>query len=85
MVYVSFAKLSIICFGIDNIKQNVFENMSDSSDFLSQAVKVIFLMIFLCALPFNIYPVKLCVFNFVEEIRSNKISRDLDEFLENPW
>lgn len=81
LVYVSFAQLSILCFGVDNIKQNVFENLSDSNDFLSQSVKVIFLVIFLCALPFNIYPVKLCVFNFVEEMRSNRISKDLDTYL----
>ena len=81
LVYVSFTKLSILCFGVDNIKQNIFENLSDSNDFLSQSVKVIFLVIFLCALPFNIYPVKLCVFNFIEEIRSNRISKDLDTFL----
>ena len=83
LVYVSFAQLSILCFGVDNIKQNIFENLSDSNDFLSQSVKVIFLVIFLCALPFNIYPVKLCVFNFVEEIRFNRISKDLDTFLVN--
>ena len=35
LVYVSFAHLSIISFGLTNIKQNVFENMSDSTDLLS--------------------------------------------------
>ena len=82
LTYVSFTKLSILCFGVDNIKQNIFENLNDSNDFLSQSVKVIFLVIFLCSLPFHIYLVKLFVFNFIEEIRSNRISKDLDAFLE---
>jgi len=55
-VYVTFAKLSIFCFGIDNIQQNVFENLD--SGILSQSVKIIFLLVFLCAIPFNIFNVK---------------------------
>jgi hypothetical protein len=73
--------LSILCFGIENIKQNIFENFSADDDILSQFVRIIFLVIFLCALPFNIYPVKLCVLNFIEEVRSKRISQDLEASL----
>jgi hypothetical protein len=32
-------------------------------------------------LPFNIYPVKVCALNFIEEVRCNRISEDLDKSL----
>ena len=38
--------------------------MSDSG-FLSQFVKVLFLLIFICAIPFNFYPVKECAINLM--------------------
>ena len=64
LIYISFAYVSIKCFGIENISQNIFSNLSDSG-FLSQFVKVLFLLIFICAIPFNIYPLKECVINFI--------------------
>ena len=73
-IYISFAYVSIACFGMENISQNIFSNLSDSG-FLSQFVKVLFLLIFICAIPFNFYPVKECVINFIykgEQISDKK-------------
>ena len=69
LTYLSFSKLSILYFGIENIHQNIFDNFSSEFDFLSQFLKLIFLVIFYCALPFNLHPLKVATFNLVEELR----------------
>ena len=77
--YVSFAWLAIKCFGMNNIDQNIFVNFdSNADDWVSSVAKLLFLMIFLCALPFNIHPLKVCTLNFVEELRAQTVSKQID-------
>ena len=46
-------------------------------------MKLLFLVIFICALPFNIHPARNCFITFIEEIRTGKISSALDQAREN--
>jgi hypothetical protein len=63
-IYLAFAYMCICSFGISNISQNVFNNLQDSG-FLTKFIKVLFLVIFVSAIPYTIYPVKECALNMV--------------------
>jgi len=76
----SFSYLSVQCFGIENIHQNVLNNFESNSG-LSLLVKVTFLVIFLCSIPFDFFPLKICTLSFIEELRSQRISRQLRKVL----
>ena len=73
VTYYAFAHLSVACFGIENIRQNILGNFDDNV--LSIIVKLTFLVIFLCAIPFNFFPLKVCALNFIEELKQNRISK----------
>ena len=45
-------------------------------------LKVIFLVIFFCALPFNIYPLKIATLNIKEELFGRRVSKSLRRRLE---
>ena len=77
-VYLTFSQMAISYFGVNNIQQNIFENFSHDFDPLSQLLKVVFLVIFFCALPFNLHPLKICMLSLIEEFRSARISRELN-------
>ena len=36
-------------------------------------------MVFICAIPFNIHPTKLCFLNVIEEYRNGSVSKGMDE------
>lgn len=75
-VYSGFAQLSISCFGINNIKQNLFENFDRATyGNLPIVVKVIFLVIFSCALPFNVLPTRNSAIAFYLELTESKVSQ----------
>ena len=81
MVYLTFSYMSIKYFGVQNIRQNIFENFSRDFDPLSQMLKLLFLVIFFCALPFNLHPLKVCILNIIEEVRARRISKSLNSKL----
>lgn len=45
----------------------------------STLIIVLFIIIFLCSLPFNFHALKVCTLNFIEEIRVKKISTELEK------
>ena len=73
--------MSISYFGMENIRQNIFENFSHDFDPLSQLLKMLFLIIFFCAMPFNLHPLKISMLNIIEEVRANRISKSLNSKL----
>ena len=77
-VYTAFGWLAAEVFGIQNLKQNIFSNFEGHEDLLSQAVKILFLVMFVCAIPFNVHPTKLCFLNIIEEARNGSVSKMLD-------
>lgn len=77
--YISFGELSIAYFGAVNVEQNVFTNFGREHEWLSVIILLWFIVIFLCSLPFNFHPLKVCVLNLIGEFRSRKITNELDE------
>jgi len=88
-VYISFAYLSVQCFGEGNIEQNILKNFRITSStpkeeaVLALIVKVLFLIVFLCTIPFNFFPLKICLLNLIEELRCQRISKSLSKELKD--
>ena len=71
----------LVCnvYGIENIKQSLFENLSQDQDILSVGIRVVFLIIFLNNIPFLFYPGKLSILNALQEYRVGYFSKILEE------
>lgn len=67
--YVLLTGLAIGIFGEHNIKQSLFDNLEDDHGALTQAIRIVFLVIFLCNIPYLFYPGKLSVLNVFQEYR----------------
>ena len=66
LMYGGFAEFAALNFGLKDIKPNVFQNFENG--IISIILKLLFLLIFLCALPFNIHPVRNCMITFIQEL-----------------
>lgn len=78
LIYLAFSKMSIEVFGLENLKTNILTNM-DNGSMLFLITKVLFLIIFICAIPFsNIVP-KRCILNIYEETVNATISTNLSQ------
>ena len=72
LMYIMFAQFAKFNFGEEVLKPNVFQNFD--SGFVSIILKLLFLLIFLCALPFNIHPVRNCLMTFLQELMTGEVS-----------
>ena len=63
-VYALFALLALNIYGSD-IKMSIFENFQADPDKMTIGIQVLFVIVFMCNIPYNFYPGKLCVLNFV--------------------
>ena len=79
VTYIAFSYLSIEYFGTQHIDQDIFTNFAREGGWLSMIIIFWFMLISLCSFPFNFHPLKLCVLNFLQEIRTGAISAELED------
>jgi len=53
----------------DEIQVSLFDNMKDDRGILSIGVRVLFLVIFLCNIPYLFFPGKMSILNALQEYR----------------
>lgn len=75
--YLILALLAQNLFG-DNIQVSLFDNMKDDRGILSVGVRVLFLVIFLCNIPYLFFPGKMSILNALQEWRFQVFSRVLE-------
>ena len=63
--YTILSFVSISYFGLHNIKQSIFENMSGKRDISTLSLLSLFLIIFCCNIPFIFFAGKLSVISIV--------------------
>jgi hypothetical protein len=61
--YIILTKLAINIFGEDNICQSIFSNIKDQQTPLSIGIRILFLIIFLCNIPYLFFPGKMSILN----------------------
>jgi uncharacterized membrane protein YidH (DUF202 family) len=78
--YVTLTKLAINIFGEENIQQSIFENLkNDQTNPLSIGIRVLFLVIFLCNIPYLFFPGKLSILNAYQEYKQRCFSRVIEK------
>jgi amino acid permease len=76
--YSLLTKLAINIYGEQNIQQSIFDNLKQDSGLLSVGIRGIFLIIFICNIPYLFYPGKLSVLNILQEYRFRCFSKSLE-------
>jgi Ca2+/Na+ antiporter len=71
--YVFFSLMAHRVYGSD-LKQSIFENIKNDPGMLSIALRILFLLIFLCNIPFVFFPGKECVLTMILEYKERKVS-----------
>ena len=61
--YLILTKLAINIWGAENIEASIFENLKDDQGGKSVGIRLLFLVIFLCNIPYLFFPGKLSVLN----------------------
>ena len=86
--YTFLSFVSISYFGLDNIKQSIFENMQASKDTETTMLLVLFLIIFCCNIPFIFFAGKVSIISIVQMYLprpSDQTNEEFNyEFLKNP-
>ena len=78
LIYLAFSYMSAQVFGMQHLHANLLENM-DNDNFFHVVVKLLFLLIFACAIPFNVNVPKRCMLNIIEELMDATISTNLSQ------
>ena len=74
VIYVLFSLLAIYCYG-EGLDPNIFVNLqAEGSSFESYFIRVTFLLILLCNIPYLFLPGKVCLLIMIEELRTRKMS-----------
>jgi len=76
--YLILALLAQNLFG-SNIQVSLFDNMKDDRGILSVGVRCLFLIIFLCNIPYLFFPGKMSILNALQEFRFNVFSKVLEQ------
>jgi hypothetical protein len=78
--FVSYLTLSILAVRLygSNVNVNLFENLNSDPGFSSILVRVLFLIIFFCNIPFLFFPGKISVINAIYEYRIQAFSKNLE-------
>lgn len=75
--YLILALLAQNLFG-SNIQVSLFDNMKDDRGILSVGVRCLFLVIFLCNIPYLFFPGKMSILNALQEYRFHVFSKVLE-------
>ena len=78
--FVSYFTLSVLAVRLYGSKTNVnlFENLNGDPGFSSVLVRVLFLIIFFCNIPFLFFPGKISLFNAIYEYKIEAFSKNLE-------
>lgn len=78
--FVSYFTLSILAVRLygSNVNVNLFENLNTDPGFSSVLVRVLFLIIFFCNIPFLFFPGKISIINGIYEYRQEAFSKNLE-------
>lgn len=61
----------------DKININLFTHLEGDDSFLSKGIRYMFLIIFVCKIPYIFFPGKLALFNIIYEFRTKTISNSM--------
>lgn len=64
--YTMLGLLSSLTFGITNIKPSIFENLQTDNSWFSITLRIIFMLIFICNIPFIFFPGKQSILSIIE-------------------
>jgi amino acid permease len=79
--YVILSVMAASYFGTANVQPSIFDNLVDEHDWMSVTLRLIFLTIFMCNIPFIFFAGKLSIFaiiNLVGEIREKRHKQMLE-------
>jgi len=71
--YLILSALALNLYG-DNIQVSLFDNMKDDRGILSIGIRILFLVIFLCNIPYLFFPGKMSILNALQEYRFSVFS-----------
>ena len=77
--YVILTSLSMNIFGEHNIQMSIFENLKTDNGLLSIGIRLLFLIIFLCNIPYLFFPGKISILNALQEYRFKCFSKVLEK------
>lgn len=90
VIYITFSLLALKAYGSD-IQPNIFENVKMDKEWISIGLRVLFMCIFLCNIPFTFFAGKECFIMLIVEFTERRVSRNLDmdialrhPFISNP-
>jgi len=66
----------------ENLNPNIFENIQVETNMASYFMRVVFLGIFICNIPFIFLPGKECLLMIIDESRNNTISKQIERRIE---
>lgn len=64
-----------------DLKPSIFDNIKNDDDILSIILRCMFLIIFICNIPFVFFPGKECLITLILEIKESKVSSKLEREL----
>ncbi len=73
IVYVTFSFLAYYCYG-ESIQPSIFDNIKSESSIGSYITRLLFLVIFICNIPFLFLPAKECILVMIDEIQNRTVS-----------
>ena len=82
LVYLLFSWLGLRIYGV-SINANIFENIKTENTLTSYMIRLIFLGVFLCNLPFVFLPGKEALLVLIEEHRHRSMSKAIEKRIEN--
>lgn len=74
--YTLFSLMAMFSYGID-IQPNIFENIKQDKGAISICLRALFMLIFVCNIPFTFIAGKECLLTFILEYRERVISNQL--------
>ena len=72
--YASFSIMAISAFGLDNIQASIFDNFTPDMGAGAIVVRLMFLIMFTCTIPYLMFACKMCFMNLYAEISACKVS-----------
>ena len=64
--YTMLGLLSALSFGILNVKPSIFENLQSDQSWFSVVLRCLFMLIFICNIPFIFFPGKQAILSVIE-------------------
>lgn len=78
--YIILSVLAMNLYGENNIHQSIFDNMkNDKQNPLTIGIRLLFLVIFCCNIPYLFYPAKLSILNALQEYRIKCFSKAIEK------